>query len=70
MRGSRSEAERGRLVLELSPEMIVLLDDHGRVLAASRRARAILDSRLVLIPVRVVRARNAPGRRGAPGVRQ
>jgi two-component system phosphate regulon sensor histidine kinase PhoR len=39
----RSEAERGRLVLERSPELVVLLDEEGRVLAASRRARATLD---------------------------
>ena len=39
----RSDAERGRLVLERSPELVVLLDEEGRVLAASRRARATLE---------------------------
>jgi two-component system phosphate regulon sensor histidine kinase PhoR len=35
----RLEAERGRVLLEESREMVVVLDEDGRVLAASRRAR-------------------------------
>jgi two-component system, OmpR family, phosphate regulon sensor histidine kinase PhoR len=35
----RLEAERGRVLLEESREMVVVLDDAGRVVAASRRAR-------------------------------
>jgi two-component system phosphate regulon sensor histidine kinase PhoR len=35
----RVEAERGRVLIEESREIVVVLDEHGRVLAASRRAR-------------------------------
>ena len=36
------EAERGRWVLEESPELVLLLDDESRLIAASRRARESL----------------------------
>ena len=39
----RLEAERGRLLVEESREMVVVLDDHGRVVAASRRARESIE---------------------------
>ena len=39
----RLDAERGRLLVECSPEIVVVLDDHGRVVASSRRARAALE---------------------------
>ena len=39
----RLEAERGRLLVEESREMIVVLDEHGRVVAASRRARESIE---------------------------
>ena len=37
------EAERGRLAIEHSPEIVVVLDRDGRVAAASRRARAAIE---------------------------
>jgi two-component system phosphate regulon sensor histidine kinase PhoR len=37
------DAERGRLLVEHSHEIVVVLDDRGRVVASSRRARAALD---------------------------
>ena len=37
--GLELEAERGRALLEESLELVLLLDEHDRVLAASRRAR-------------------------------
>ena len=37
------EAERGRLAIERSPEIVVVLDGEGRVAAASRRARAAIE---------------------------
>jgi signal transduction histidine kinase len=37
------DAERGRVLLEESRELVVLLDDEDRVVAASRRARETLD---------------------------
>jgi two-component system, OmpR family, phosphate regulon sensor histidine kinase PhoR len=39
----RLDAERGRLLVELSPEIVVVLDEEGRVVASSRRARAALE---------------------------
>jgi signal transduction histidine kinase len=39
----RLDAERGRLLVEHSPEIIVVLDEEGRLLASSRRARAALE---------------------------
>ena len=36
------EAERGRKLLEESPELVLLLDDRSRLIAASRRARETL----------------------------
>jgi signal transduction histidine kinase len=39
----RQEAERGRLVVERSPEIVVVLDGDGVVVAASRRARAAVE---------------------------
>jgi two-component system phosphate regulon sensor histidine kinase PhoR len=40
---SRLEAERGRVLIEESREIVVVLDDGGRVIAASRRARELID---------------------------
>jgi two-component system, OmpR family, phosphate regulon sensor histidine kinase PhoR len=37
------EAERGRRLLEESPEIVLVLDDDDRVIVASRRARETLD---------------------------
>jgi two-component system, OmpR family, phosphate regulon sensor histidine kinase PhoR len=39
----RQEAERGRLLVERSPEIVVVLGADGRVVAASRRARAAVE---------------------------
>jgi signal transduction histidine kinase len=39
----RQDAERGRLLLERSPEIVIVLDEGGHVVAASRRARAALE---------------------------
>ena len=38
-----AEAERGRLLLEESRELVVVLDDEDRVVAASRRAREAIE---------------------------
>jgi two-component system, OmpR family, phosphate regulon sensor histidine kinase PhoR len=38
-----ADAERGRLLLEESRELVVVLDEHDRVVAASRRAREALE---------------------------
>ncbi len=38
----RLEARRGRALVEESREIVVVLDDHGRVVAASRRAREVI----------------------------
>jgi signal transduction histidine kinase len=43
LRRLRLDAERGRLLVERSPEIVVVLDDEGRVVASSRRARAALE---------------------------
>jgi two-component system phosphate regulon sensor histidine kinase PhoR len=40
----RVEAERGRMLIEESREMVVVLDEEGRVLATSRRARESLPN--------------------------
>ena len=37
------DAQRGRVLVEESREAVVVLDEEGRVLAASRRARQSLD---------------------------
>ena len=39
----RQDAERGRQVIERSPEIVVVLDREGEVVAASRRARAAVE---------------------------
>jgi signal transduction histidine kinase len=39
----RLEARRGRALVEESREIVVVLDDHDRVVAASRRARELLS---------------------------
>jgi two-component system, OmpR family, phosphate regulon sensor histidine kinase PhoR len=38
-----ADAERGRLLLEESRELVLVLDEEGRVVAASRRAREALE---------------------------
>jgi signal transduction histidine kinase len=43
LRRLRLDAERGRLLVEHSPEIVVVLDEDGRVVASSRRARAALE---------------------------
>jgi signal transduction histidine kinase len=43
LRRLRLDAERGRLLVEHSPEIVVILDEEGRVVASSRRARAALE---------------------------
>ena len=43
MRQLRLDAERGRLLIERSPEMVVVLDADQKVVASSRRARAALE---------------------------
>jgi signal transduction histidine kinase len=43
LRRLRLDAERGRLLVESSPEIVVVLDEEGRVVASSRRARAALE---------------------------
>jgi two-component system, OmpR family, phosphate regulon sensor histidine kinase PhoR len=43
LRRLRLDAERGRLLVERSPEIVVVLDDEGRVVASSRRARAAIE---------------------------
>ena len=40
---SRLEAERGRVLVEESRETVVVLDEHDRVIAASRRAREAIE---------------------------
>jgi two-component system phosphate regulon sensor histidine kinase PhoR len=40
---ARLDAERGRLLIEESREIVVVLDSEERVVAASRRARELLD---------------------------
>ena len=37
------EAERGRVLIEESRELVIVLDAHGRIVAASRRARDSLE---------------------------
>jgi two-component system phosphate regulon sensor histidine kinase PhoR len=41
--GSTVDAERGRMLIEESREIVVVLDAEGRVVTASRRAREIFD---------------------------
>jgi signal transduction histidine kinase len=41
--GMNADAERGRVLLEESRELVVVLDDEDRVLATSRRAREALE---------------------------
>jgi two-component system phosphate regulon sensor histidine kinase PhoR len=45
------EAERGRKLLEESPELVLLLDDQSRLIAASRRARETLEGLVPGAPV-------------------
>jgi signal transduction histidine kinase len=40
---NRLDAERGRVLVEESRELVVVLDDDDRVVAASRRAREVVD---------------------------
>ena len=40
---SRLEAERGRVLIEESREIVLVLDEEGRLVAASRRARELID---------------------------
>jgi two-component system phosphate regulon sensor histidine kinase PhoR len=62
-REGAAEAERGRVLIEESREIVVVVDDHDRVVAASRRARHTLPG--------VVEGEPLPsdvleGHRGAP----
>ena len=52
----RLAAERGRLLVEHSPEIVVVLDEEGRVVASSRRARAALEglSEGAVLPARLL----------------
>jgi two-component system, OmpR family, phosphate regulon sensor histidine kinase PhoR len=51
MENAELEAERGRRLLEESSEIVLVLDDEDRLVAASRRARETLDG---LVPGQVV----------------
>jgi len=51
MENAELEAERGRRLLEESSEIVLVLDDEDRLVAASRRAREALDG---LVPGEVV----------------
>ena len=51
MENAELEAERGRRLLEESLEIVLVLDDENRVLAASRRARVTLDWLVVGEPI-------------------
>jgi two-component system, OmpR family, phosphate regulon sensor histidine kinase PhoR len=42
--GLRIDAERGRVLVEESREVVIVLDDGGRVVAASRRARELFPA--------------------------
>jgi two-component system phosphate regulon sensor histidine kinase PhoR len=44
-------AERGRRLLEESPEIVLVLDDEGRLIGTSRRARETLDGLVIGTPV-------------------
>jgi signal transduction histidine kinase len=56
LRRLRLDAERGRLLVERSPEIVVVLDEEGRVVASSKRARAALEglSEGAVLPVRLL----------------
>jgi signal transduction histidine kinase len=58
----RVEAERGRMLIEESREMLVVLDEEGRVLATSRRARESLPNleEGKLLPDRLARPEPGP----------
>ena len=61
------EAERGRRLLEESPEIVLVLDDEDRLVVASRRARETLDG-LVLgepVPARASTTRALAAQEGA-----
>jgi two-component system, OmpR family, phosphate regulon sensor histidine kinase PhoR len=45
------EAERGRRLLEESPEIVLVLDDEDRLVVASRRARETLDGLVLGQPI-------------------
>ena len=45
------EAERGRRLLEESPEIVLVLDDEDRLVVASRRARETLDGLVLGEPI-------------------
>jgi two-component system phosphate regulon sensor histidine kinase PhoR len=51
MENANLEAERGRRLLEESPEIVLVLDDENRVIVASRRARERLDGLVVGEPI-------------------
>lgn len=57
---SELEAERGRKLVEESRELLIVLDDQERVIAASRRARESLEGleEGVPLPERTLRAEN------------
>jgi signal transduction histidine kinase len=50
-RDLRVEAERGHVLVEESRELVVVLDEHDRVIAASRRARESLEGVVEGTPV-------------------
>ncbi len=56
------DAQRGRMLIEESREAVVVLDEEGRVLAASRRARQSLDGVLEgeLLPAELLRTDAGP----------
>jgi signal transduction histidine kinase len=56
----RLEARRGRALVEESREIVVVLDEHDRVVAASRRARELLGSLEEGAPAPDALLRNAP----------
>ena len=58
----RSDAERGRLLVEESRDLVVVVDEDNRVIAASRRAREALDwlAERATVPDEVLRPRDRP----------
>jgi signal transduction histidine kinase len=59
----RLEAERGRILMEESGEIVVVLDESERVLAASRRARETVEGLALgeIVPVELLHPPRGPG---------